>query len=326
MNYTSNALNVMAARTFKGIGRAWLTKNLATVKTTNEIVELLNKSIKNQQPITLDDFERKKALLQHLLEKNSAYIDGVTAIGDSDFPPYRGTVKPSEQPAFLFYRGDLSLLNVSSNNIAVIGLLEPDAETEHFERKVVAELVARGAVIVSGLAFGCDSIAHQQTLKSGGKTVAILPSPLSNVIPAANRDLAGEIVESGGLLISEYLTEAKTKMEMTGRYQERDRLQALFSNAVVLSASYAKNDLGNDSGSRLAMGYAKDYELTRAVLYDPKINLDNPKYDLNRQIIAEQPAAIIINTDSFEIGVSQLVGLQTRMQAAASQQQISMIC
>lgn len=324
MNYTNNALNVMAARTFKGIGRAWLTKNLATVKTTNEVVDLLNKSIKNQQPVTLDDFERKKALLQHLLEKNSAYIDGVTAIGDSDFPPYRGTVKPSEQPAFLFYKGDLRLLGAISNNIAVIGLLEPDAETEHFERKVVTELVARGAVIVSGLAFGCDSIAHRQTLESGGKTVAILPSPLSNIMPAANRDLAGEIVESGGLLISEYLTEAKAKMEMTGRYQERDRLQALFSNAVVLSASYAKNDQGNDSGSRLAMGYAKDYELTRAVLYDPKTNANNPKYDLNRQIMNEQPPAITIDSESLEIGVSQLLGLQTRTEVTAPQQ-ISMI-
>lgn len=324
MNYTHHALNVMAARTFKGIGRAWLAKNLAAVKTSKEIVDLLNKSIKNQQPVTLEDFERKKALLQHLLEKNSAYIDGVTAIGDPNFPSYRGKVKPSEQPAFLFYRGDLRLLEASSNNIAVIGLLEPDAETEHFERQVVGELVARGAVIVSGLAFGCDSIAHRQTLESGGKTVAILPSPLSNIMPAANRDLASEIVESGGLLISEYLTEAKAKMEMTGRYQERDRLQALFSNAVVLAASYAKNDQGNDSGSRLAMGYAKDYELTRAVLYDPKINANNPKYDLNRQIINEQPPAIVINAESLEMGVNQLIGLQTRTQVAAPQQ-MSMI-
>lgn len=324
MNYTDNALNVMAARTFKGIGRAWLAKNLGTVKTANEIVALLNKSIKNQEPVTLDDFERKKALLEHLLEKNSAYIDGVTAIGDPGFPLYRGKVKPSEQPAFLFYRGDLSLLAAGSNNIAVIGLLEPDAETESFERAVVAELVARGVVIVSGLAFGCDTIAHRQTLESGGKTVAILPSPLSNIMPSANRGLACEIVESGGLLISEYLTEPKAKMEMTGRYQERDRLQALFSNAVVLSASYAKNDLGNDSGSRLAMGYAQEYGLTRAVLYDPETNANNPKYDLNRQIIGEQPPAIIINADSLEIGVSQLVELQVGTKVEVLQQ-ISMI-
>ncbi len=324
MNYTDNALNVMAARTFKGIGRAWLAKNLGTVKTANEIVALLNKSIKNQDPVTLEDFERKKALLEHLLEKNSAYIDGVTVIGDPGFPLYRGKVKPSEQPAFLFYRGDLSLLAAGSNNIAVIGLLEPDAETESFERAVVAELVARGVVIVSGLAFGCDTIAHRQTLESGGKTVAILPSPLSNIMPAANRDLACEIVESGGLLVTEYLTEPKAKMEMTGRYQERDRLQALFSNAVVLSASYAKNDLGNDSGSRLAMGYAQEYGLTRAVLYDPETNANNPKYDLNRQIIGEQPPAIIINADSLEIGISKLAGLQTGTKVEVPQQ-ISMI-
>src|SRR5690554_6812017 len=107
MNYTDNALNVMAARTFKGIGRAWLAKNLGTVKPVNEIVALLNKSIKNQEPVTLEVFERKKALLKHLLETNSSHIDGVTAIGDPDFPTYRGRVKPSEQPAFIFYRGDL---------------------------------------------------------------------------------------------------------------------------------------------------------------------------------------------------------------------------
>lgn len=324
MIYTNNALNVMAARTFKGIGRAWLAKNLATAKPVNEVVDLLNKSIKNQEPVTLEVFERKKALLQHLLEKNSAYMDGVTAIGDRDFPPYRGTVKPSEQPAFIFYRGDLSLLAAGSNNIAVIGLLEPDVETEKFERTLIAELVARGVVIVSGLAFGCDSIAHRQTLESGGKTVAILPSPLSNIMPSTNRDLASEIVESGGLLLTEYLTEPKAKMEMTGRYQERDRLQALFSNAVVLSASYAKNDLGNDSGSRLAMGYAQDYGLTRAVLYDPETNANNPKYDLNRQIMGEQPPAIIIDAESLEVGVSQLMSLQTRTEVAVPQQ-ISMI-
>lgn len=320
MKYTNNALNVMAARTFKGIGRAWLAKNLTTVQESNEIVDRLNKSRKNQPPITLNEFERKKALLQQLLEKNTAYIDGVTAIGDPDFPAYRGKVKPSEQPAFIFYRGDLRLLQANSNNIAVIGLLEPDMETECFERQVVAELVAQGVVIVSGLAFGCDSIAHRQTLASGGKTVAILPSPLSNIMPVTNQGLADEIVEAGGLLISEYLTDAKTKMEMTGRYQDRDRLQALFSNAVVLAASYAKNDLGNDSGSRLAMAYAKDYSLTRAVLYDQKLNADNPKYDLNRQVIAEQPAAIVIDANNLVLSVKCLVSLQGETSVVAPEQ------
>src|SRR5690625_7372756 len=74
---------------------------------------------------------------------------------------------------------------------------------------------------------------------------------------------------------------------MIGRYQERDRLQALFSNSVVLSASYAKNDLGNVSGSRLAMGYAKNYLIPRAVIYADTKHADDPRIDLNRQVIRE---------------------------------------
>lgn len=76
-------------------------------------------------------------------------------------------------------------------------------------------------------------------------------------------------------------------MELSSRYQERDRLQALYSNSIVLAASYAKNDIGNDSGSRLAMGYAKDYLIPRVVIYDEESDSNNPKYDLNRQIIGE---------------------------------------
>ena len=157
------------------------------------------------------------------------------AIGDDDFPQHRGSVKNSERPIFLFYRGDLTLLSAESKNVAVIGLLNPSREIESIERRLVSGLVENGAVIVSGLALGCDSIAHQQALASNGKTVAILPSPLSDIMPAKNRGLAADIVANGGLLVSEYLTAPKSKMELSGRYQERDRLQALFSNSVVLS-------------------------------------------------------------------------------------------
>lgn len=50
-----------------------------------------------------------------------------------------------------------------------------------------------GATIISGLAFGCDSITHQQALDSNDITVAILPSPLNNILPARNKGLAFQI-------------------------------------------------------------------------------------------------------------------------------------
>jgi DNA processing protein len=307
MKYSENAINVMAARIYKGIGRAWIVKNLSTPKPADAIVRLLNESSKSGGEVTIDDFNKKKATLRRILAESSGVIDGVVALGDDNFPPHRGSVKNSERPIFLFYRGDLSLLSANSKNVAVIGLLKPSKEIETVERKLVSGLVTSNAVIVSGLALGCDSIAHQQALASNGKTIAILPSPLSDIMPANNKNLAEDIVASGGLLISEYLTAPKSKMELSGRYQERDRLQALFSDSIVLSASYAKNNDGNDSGSRLAMGYAKDYLIPRAVIYDQEQHLSNPMFDLNRQIIQEEPNIVVFNEKNSVSALSKIL-------------------
>lgn len=229
------------------------------------------------------------------------------AIGDEKFPQHYGSVKNSEKPVFLFYKGDLSLLYSNNHTIAVIGLLKPTIEIEEIERRLVSQLVSNGVVIVSGLALGCDTIAHRQALDSNGKTVAILPGPLSNISPAENKPLSDEIVAAGGLLITEYLNPPRSKREMIGRYQERDRLQALFSNSVVLSASNAKNDLGNDSGSRLAMGYAKNYLIPRAVIYDDTKHADDPMFDLNRQVIQEDKNVIIYNETIGELAIERLL-------------------
>lgn len=299
MIYTENAINILTTKTFKGIGNAWIVKNLSTEKSQSKIIELLNEGAKEDYLITYEEFEKKKAIVLNALKKSAGHIDGVVAIGDSNFPHHKGIVKNSERPVFLFYRGNLSLLESSNKNVAVIGLLNPDSGIEETEKIVVAELVKNGATIVSGLALGCDTIAHKQAIASKGKTVAILPSPLNSIMPATNKGLAEEIVKTDGLLITEYLTEAKSKRELGGRYQERDRLQALFSNVIVLSASYAKNDKGNDSGSRLAMGYAQSYSIPRAVIYNPETDLSNPMFDLNRQYIKEQKDIIVINRQNL---------------------------
>ena len=307
MTYTENSINNLTAKTYKGIGRAWVTKNLKGNESVGSIVSLLNKDSKEEAPITVDRFESDKIRIKESLKRLEGFADGLVAIGDKNFPPYRGNVKNSEQPLFLFYRGDLSLLNVANKNVAVIGLLNPDNNTEIAEQEVVAELVKNGATIVSGLALGCDAIAHRQALNSNGKTVAILPSPLNNIMPATNKELANEIVNKNGLLITEYYEDAKSKMELGGRYQERDRLQALFSDSIILSASYSKNEQGNDSGSRLAMEYALNYAIPRAVIYDPETNSNNPKYDLNRQLIREQKEITIITRNNVSETVKKII-------------------
>ena len=307
MIYSDNTINILTAKTYKGIGQAWIIKNLKGNESVNTIVTLLNKNAKEDYPITVEHFEKISKIIRNEIQKLEGFIDGVVAIGDDNFPSYRGEVKDSEKPSVIFYQGNLSLLKTNSKNIAVIGLLDPDLNTEIIEKEVVTNLVQNGATVISGLALGCDSIAHKQAVCSNGKTVAILPSPLNNILPAQNIKLANDIVSNNGLLITEYYVSAKSKNELVSRYQERNRLQALFSDGIILSASYAKNDLGNDSGSRLAMEYALNYSIPRAVIYDSSADVNNPKYDLNRQLIQEEKKITIINRNNLVSSIKKIM-------------------
>lgn len=307
MKYTDNAINIITTKTFKGIGRAWINKNIKGNESVETIISLLNSNSKQDELITIDDFEFSKNQIIDQIELFQESCDGLVAIGDKNFPKYRGNVKESEQPIFLFYKGDISLLDIENCSITVIGLLNPDEKIEIREQKIVAEIVKRDVIIVSGLAFGCDSIAHKQALL-GGKTIAVLPSPLNNIMPAKNKNLAFEIVEDGGLLITEYYDEHKSVMDLSSRYKDRDRLQALFCDTIILAASYAPDSASRwkitdqklDSGARLAMGFAKDYNIPRAVMYDQNTDLNNPMFDLNRQLIAEQKDIIKLTQKSLE--------------------------
>lgn len=315
MKYSDNSLNILTAKSYKGIGNAWIIKNLKGKESIDTIVALLNKTLKGE-PANFAEFERlKRNFESKIIAKFENCCDGFVALGDRNFPKHRGTVKESEQPVFLFYKGDIDLLNLENKNITVIGLLNPEGDIEERERKIVAQFVKRGATIVSGLAFGCDSISHRQALDSNGKTVAILPSPLSNIMPATNKGLAFQIVEEGGLVVTEYGSDFKSQMELSSRYQERDRLQALFCDTIVLAASYAQNSADRwklfgqklDSGARLAMGYANEYGIPRAVMYDKNTDENNPMFDLNRDLMKEEKNITIITQENFPDTVNKIM-------------------
>ncbi|RMG25602.1 MAG: DNA-binding protein [Armatimonadetes bacterium] len=319
MRISNRALNILTALTYKGVGHKWVIDRLPAFDDLEALVPLLQADARDGAGVTEKEFESRRATIEESLDALTNSADGVVAIGEEGFPPYRGRLRRADAPVVLFYSGDLSLLDAAQLNVAVIGLLNPDEHTMEFEREVVRALVAEGATIVSGLAAGCDTVAHDETLRCGGKTVAILPSPLNNVLPKGNWELAEEIVDKGGLLLSEYYRQHQSWPELRRRYPERDRLQALFSDWVVLTASYAPNKDGNDSGSRYAMESAKEYSLPRAVMYNPETDDGNPKYDLNRQIMAEDSSVLVISKESLQEAVKQIVSVQPTSQRPPQQ-------
>ncbi len=291
---TDNAINILTALKFKGVGNAWIYNNLKGGESPEVIIKILNEK---KIPVTLSGFNYKRDEVRDVLNNMYKQVDGfgVTAWGDDDFPKITGKIPPADHPVVLFYKGDISLIENPNNNVAMIGVLTPLGDVEHREREVVKHFVNKGVTIVSGLALGCDSIAHDETLKNNGKTVAVLPSPLNDIMPKSNLRLANEILESGGLLVTEYYEPISSKYELSSRYIKRDRLQAMFSKCVVLAASYAENREGKDCGSRHALKKAKDYGISRAVIYDEATDKGNDMFDLSRQIIKEGGAIVIKN-------------------------------
>ena len=297
MQISDNALNALAACEYRGIGKAWINKNLRGGETVAQIVRLVSE---RDAYVDVEGFARRKSAIMSEICALGDAIDGVVGIGDDDFPLIQAGVKEGDRPIALFYKGDISLIKTVADNVAVIGLLTPSEQIEKDERKIVRKLVEQGKCIVSGLALGCDSIGHRETLASGGKSVAFLSSPLTEVNPPSNRPLAAEIVAKGGLLVSEYFRGVHSKREFIGRYAERDRLQAMFVEAVVLAASYSQKDYGKDSGSRFAMGKAVEYGVPRYVIYDRKRDCENPMFNLSQEAIASG-ATIIKPDDDFNM-------------------------
>ena len=189
----------------------------------------------------------------------------VICVFDENFPSANGKLKNSEKPFFFAYKGDITLLNNVDKNVAVIGVLTPTNEIVEREEKVVKSLAEKGYNLVSGLAKGCDTVAHSESTKNNAKTIAFLPSTIENIYPKENISLAKEIINNGGLIVSEYVNEPKNKYENVKRFIERDRLQALYSKAVVLIASFRRGE--GDSGSRHAFEKTKEYGKKRLVMF-----------------------------------------------------------
>ncbi len=290
MKISKNALIVATALKMKGVGNKWVVENITADSDESEII----KRLAHKNPNAEFDFYESKRAVESEIESLENYADGVIAFCDEGFPTYKSTINSSDKPVLLTYKGDLGLLTKNKLlRIAVIGLLNPCEKIQDLEEKITTKMLSKDAVIVSGLAKGCDTIAHECALKKSGATIAILPSTLRKILPSSNAKLAGEIVANGGLLISEYIAECENpRFGLTKRYIERDRLQALFSDAVCLVASYSESDSRADrskgSGARHALNKAKEWGIPQIA---PKGLVGDERFNLNREILGESNGA-----------------------------------
>ncbi len=157
------------------------------------------------------------------------------SLHDKDFPEILRDI-PSP-PKELYIWGNLAPLLVRSR-LAVVGSRKITPYGQTVTTRFAREAAEQGIVIVSGLAYGADSIAHRACLEVGGQTIAILPTGLDTIYPAAHRGLAKQIVEKGGAVISEY--PPKTTAYAVN-FIARNRLVSGISDGVLITEAALKS-------------------------------------------------------------------------------------
>jgi len=210
---------------------------------------------------------------------------------EDDYPPALWTLDP--RPPTLFIAGDDA--TVRERAVAIVGTRGASGYGLATATELAQDLAASGMVVVSGLALGIDGAAHRATVDAGGRTVAVLPSPLDRVYPPRHRPLARAILANGGALVSEVPIGAAV-----GRpdFARRNRIIAGLSEAVVVV------EAPDHSGALLTAAAAI---ATGRELYAVPGPIDAMASRGCNRLIADQQATMVTSAASLmrQIGLSR---------------------
>ena len=165
-----------------------------------------------------------------------------TTLFSHDYPE---VLKQINCPPFvLYYYGDLSLIN--RKTIGVIGMRECDEYGRHATQYFTNKLCEKDYVIVSGMAKGVDSIAHNCAIENNGKTIAVLGTGIEYCYPKENRELY-ENLKKEHLVLSEYPFYTSPSKKL---FPYRNRIVSALSQKILITQSKLK------SGTMITAGYA----------------------------------------------------------------------
>ena len=148
---------------------------------------------------------------------------------DDDFPELLKEI-PSA-PLNLYVLGNLSGLKAEEPKIAIVGTRKATEQGRTLAKELAKKLSEKGITIVSGLAMGIDTAAHEGAVAGQGKTIAVLANGLDSIYPRQNENLAKRILEFGGAIISEYPTGTPA---YESQFLERNRIVSGLCAATII--------------------------------------------------------------------------------------------
>ena len=217
---------------------------------------------------------------------------GIITMWSKDYP--KALREIADPPLVLFALGNVDLLKEKS--IAVVGTRKPTAYGKEVCKSFCERLADAGVVLVSGLAYGIDSIAHVAAVEEGhSKTIAVMGGGLDDIYPSAHTQLARQIVKTGGLLVSEYFPGVRPT---SYTFPERNRIVSALSCGVLVI------EAGENSGSLHTVGFA--VEQGKELFIVPANITSSASFGSNR-VLVEMPHALVTSADQ----ILERLGIET---------------
>lgn len=232
-----SSMQLIALMNIPRIGKktaAKLSQNFESVPSNDEFIERLSSKdrvIKNQ--ITKDNLISGLSHAKEVLEKSESLGIKSLNIYDEKYPnclryAFSENGQTGITPPVIFFKGNIELLE--KDCLLIIGSRNCKEYAKKAALYLSENFATRNFTIVSGLAKGCDTAVHEGAIKTG-KTIAVVGNGLDIVYPKENKELATKILETGGLIFSEYeLGTPASKYTLVAR----DLLQTAVSNAVIV--------------------------------------------------------------------------------------------
>lgn len=197
--------------------------------------------------------------------------------------------------------------------VAIVGTRKPTPYGREVTERFATDLAKRGIVIVSGLALGVDSIAHQAALNAGGLTLAVLGNGLPEITPRSHKQLAEHIIKSGGAIISEY--EPDTPAYPTN-FLERNRIVSGLADAVIITEAAAKSGTLNTAAHAMEQG--------KSIFVVPG-NITSPLSAGCNRLISQGAMPLLSATDVLEVIAPEKLRPQTALALGSTPQEVAIL-
>ncbi len=236
-----------------GIGSAFFRILLKSLGSPAEVLRASRKTLESvpgigSHTVTAIREARDQSVAENLLKKLEKCHATITSIWDEEYPPKLREIH--DPPALLFVRGKLPEPDLTC--IAVVGTRTPTVYGIRHAHQIAEELSANGIGVVSGMARGVDTAAHEGALQGNGKTYAVFGAGIDIIYPSENKILA-EKIQNSGALISEFLPGVRPD---PGLFPRRNRIISGLSDGVLVVQGGEKS--GALITAKLALEHNRD--------------------------------------------------------------------